>query len=335
MIHTQHHPHPHSTPHVPPWWAFARSHAHQPLHTGHPSLHAAPRGRLIRVHGDAASDTAGSLMPLLLTFLLPQFPLQLILLYAFSRIESADSVPALPAPPVNLPPPPPPANAIPPLPGPLPTPSAWNQAQAQATQAQAHADDMKTKIIFADAAAQAPTPWPTAVPASLPPFPQGWDYAEPPSAAVKQRAWQLLPQLWARGAGSIAQEMTGGEWITYRAEITAAGKQGVIAYRVRPGATAPAAAPPPPPLPSVATVPATASSPARPVLRRGSGMGALVAHQPYVQEVQRKLNVSPADGMFGAHTDAAVRTFQQARGLPDDGVVGEHTWAALDSITWA
>jgi N-acetyl-anhydromuramyl-L-alanine amidase AmpD len=62
---------------------------------------------------------------------------------------------------------------------------------------------------------------------------------------------------------------------------------------------------------------------ARPTLRRGT-QGALVT------QLQTKLGVVPVDGMFGAHTEAALRAFQSSRNIVPDGIVGPKTWAELD-----
>ncbi len=53
-----------------------------------------------------------------------------------------------------------------------------------------------------------------------------------------------------------------------------------------------------------------------------------------VEDVQRRLAELdvPCDdepGVFAVRTDAAVRTFQQHRGLPADGIVGDDTWRLL------
>lgn len=53
----------------------------------------------------------------------------------------------------------------------------------------------------------------------------------------------------------------------------------------------------------------------------------------FVQETLNELgyNCGKADGIFGAQTLAAVKAFQEDRGLIPDGIVGEKTWEALVS----
>jgi len=47
-----------------------------------------------------------------------------------------------------------------------------------------------------------------------------------------------------------------------------------------------------------------------------------------VVQVQKALHVD-ADGIYGVQTDAAVRSYQQAKGLEVDGIVGLVTWGSL------
>ena len=60
----------------------------------------------------------------------------------------------------------------------------------------------------------------------------------------------------------------------------------------------------------------------RPTLRRG-------ARGEEVRKLQERINVVPVDGIFGSHTEAAVRDVQRNRNLVPDGIVGPKTWAAL------
>lgn len=181
-------------------------------------------------------------------------------------------------------------------------------------------------------------PWPQVVPADLPPFPAGWTPASPVTAAIRERAFALLPQLWAHGEGTWKPEQTGARWVVYQARMTLAPdgttKTGVVAF------TAPSQAPeqsafsvtpgasllPSEAVPARRTVPASASQAAAPAtnlptLRKGS-------RGPSVVWLQQKLGI-PADGNFGSGTQAAVVGFQQSHGLSADGVVGPATWAAL------
>jgi peptidoglycan hydrolase-like protein with peptidoglycan-binding domain len=78
--------------------------------------------------------------------------------------------------------------------------------------------------------------------------------------------------------------------------------------------------------PSTTRKTATTSSP---TLARGA-KGSQVTE---LQKLLEAAGVSPGriDGDFGPMTQAAVRRFQQAKGLVVDGVVGPKTWAALRS----
>jgi peptidoglycan hydrolase-like protein with peptidoglycan-binding domain len=67
---------------------------------------------------------------------------------------------------------------------------------------------------------------------------------------------------------------------------------------------------------------------AEPVLKKGST-------NPAVRDLQDALKVlrhdpGPVDGVFGASTERAVRSFQQAKGIAVDGIVGRITWINID-----
>jgi peptidoglycan hydrolase-like protein with peptidoglycan-binding domain len=63
----------------------------------------------------------------------------------------------------------------------------------------------------------------------------------------------------------------------------------------------------------------------RPTVRRG-------AQGDLVKQIQSKIGTDPADGIFGSHTEAALREFQRNHDLVPDGIVGPKTWEAFDTV---
>jgi peptidoglycan hydrolase-like protein with peptidoglycan-binding domain len=64
-----------------------------------------------------------------------------------------------------------------------------------------------------------------------------------------------------------------------------------------------------------------------PTLRQGSSGGAVVTLQHDL--AAKGFSPGVADGVFGPHTNSAVRAFQSSRHLAVDGIVGPQTWNAL------
>ena len=67
---------------------------------------------------------------------------------------------------------------------------------------------------------------------------------------------------------------------------------------------------------------------AEPLLKRGSSGTAVRQLQEALKEAGH--DPGPVDGEFGAATEAAVRAFQQDKGIAVDGVVGDITWLNID-----
>jgi len=60
--------------------------------------------------------------------------------------------------------------------------------------------------------------------------------------------------------------------------------------------------------------------------QRGEAVSALQYMLSLIGEFYDVIPPVQVDGVYGADTEAAVRAFQQAAGLPADGVAGEQTW---------
>jgi len=142
------------------------------------------------------------------------------------------------------------------------------------------------------------------------------------------RAFQLLPDLWAHGQGTWKPEKTGDRWVVYQANMTkgpdGVTKKGVVAFTA-PSHAAPTFASSAPitvtPGAALPTQPASTQANVLPTLRQGS-------KGPSVVWLQQQLHLA-ADGSFGPSTKAAVVAFQAQHGLAADGAVGPETWAAL------
>lgn len=77
-------------------------------------------------------------------------------------------------------------------------------------------------------------------------------------------------------------------------------------------------------IPAMELVAHTPAAAPRATLRRGSA-------GPLVSTLQAALGLSPVDGLFGAHTEAAVREWQRGKLLVPDGIFGPKSWARLDA----
>jgi peptidoglycan hydrolase-like protein with peptidoglycan-binding domain len=85
------------------------------------------------------------------------------------------------------------------------------------------------------------------------------------------------------------------------------------------------------------TAPRTTPCPAPidPMTLTGTPLLAQGTTSPYVVQLQRLLHVTPVTGYFGPLTDAALRTFQAAHGLPVTATTTPATWTALRATTVA
>lgn len=73
----------------------------------------------------------------------------------------------------------------------------------------------------------------------------------------------------------------------------------------------------------------SAETPIVELIRAGARGEAVRDVQHRLLGADLRIDVDELDGTFGPSTQAAVRAFQQARGLPADGIVGADTWAQL------
>ena len=78
-----------------------------------------------------------------------------------------------------------------------------------------------------------------------------------------------------------------------------------------------------------ATWQALPADPNTPVLARGASGTVVTALQKGLKKYSTPAtDPGPVDGDFGAHTEAAVKAYQQDRAVQADGIVGDQTWWA-------
>lgn len=129
--------------------------------------------------------------------------------------------------------------------------------------------------------------------------------------------WTGVPHLMA---GSVATQYANPDTSGGHYDLSVA-TEAWLAGSISPG-------PVPPPAPGPGPQP-TPGGFMPPILKLGSLSGA-------VKNCQRLLNVHGAglavDGVYGPHTELAVRHFQTIFRLSVDGIVGPATWSALDTF---
>jgi peptidoglycan hydrolase-like protein with peptidoglycan-binding domain len=154
-------------------------------------------------------------------------------------------------------------------------------------------------------------PFPSVKPADLPTWPSGWCPDLPPPQEVIDRAWALVPTLWANGEGTRTLEMTGGRWITYVA-TTVDGQKAVAAYRTTDCEPVAPSVGPDLPLPSSVVPPLQTGDPS---------LGDAIA----MNEALRARGYKKSDMIH-------YQGFQQKAGLRADGYPGTITMLKLETV---
>jgi hypothetical protein len=155
--------------------------------------------------------------------------------------------------------------------------------------------------------------------------------ASRPRATSWRRRLPLLPPAIVLAIIGVVLLLTSGN--SHRPSVARAPRTTPAPARTPPATPAPTHPPAPRPTAPAHPRPKPHAPPAATTgipSARGLGSGTLKrgATGPQVKVLQRLLGIAPT-GRFDAHTEAAVRRFQQSNGLPATGVVAKLTHAAL------